>query len=138
MLNRVQFHAAVSPHSTWSSLRACLGSVFRVDDDNVPLQILLEVVDIEHPKLLIPAYVASSGIAIGCYAMVIPPYLRHRFSYSMMPQYIIKSDFLCGQFRFLFQSIKPSSFIAAKNILASPFELAFLVASIIYHGYSKS
>ena len=48
MLNRVQFHAAVSPHSTWSSLRACLGSVFRVDGDDVPLQILLEVVGVEY------------------------------------------------------------------------------------------
>ena len=64
MLNRVQFHAAVSPHSTWSSLRAYLGSVFRVDGDDVPLQVLLKVVDIEHPKLLIPAYVASSGIQL--------------------------------------------------------------------------
>ena len=48
MLNRVQFHAAVSPHSTWSSLRAYLGSVLRVDGDNVPLQVLLEVVGVKH------------------------------------------------------------------------------------------
>ena len=47
MLNRVQFHAAVSPHSTWSSLRAYLGSVFRVDGDDVPLQVLLKVVDVK-------------------------------------------------------------------------------------------
>ena len=47
MLNRVQFHAAVSPHSTWSSLRAYLGSVFRVDGDDVPLQVLLEVVGVK-------------------------------------------------------------------------------------------
>ena len=48
MLNRVQFHAAVSPHSTWSSLRAYLDSDFRVDGDDVPLQVLLEVVGVEY------------------------------------------------------------------------------------------
>ena len=37
-----------SPHSTWSSLRAYLGSVFRVDGDDVPLQVLLEVVGVEY------------------------------------------------------------------------------------------
>lgn len=47
MLNRVQFHAAVSPHSTWSSLRAYLDSDFRVDGDDVPLQVLLKVVDVK-------------------------------------------------------------------------------------------
>ena len=47
MLNRVQFHAAVSPHSTWSSLRAYLGSVFRVDGDDVPLQVLFKPESVE-------------------------------------------------------------------------------------------
>lgn len=121
MLNRVQFHAAVSPHSTWSSLRAYLGSVFRVDGDDVPLQVLLKVVDIEHPKLLIPAYVASSGIAIGCCAMfILPPYLRHRSSYSMMPQYIIKSDFLCGQFRFFISVHKTKLFHRSQKHIGLP------------------
>ena len=35
------------PHSTWSSLRAYLGSVFRVDGDDVPLQVLLKVVGVK-------------------------------------------------------------------------------------------
>ena len=35
------------PHSTWSSLRAYLGSVFRVGGDDVPLQVLLKVVDVK-------------------------------------------------------------------------------------------
>ena len=47
MLNRVQFHAAVSPHSTWSSLRAYLDSDFRVDGDDVPLQVLFKPESVE-------------------------------------------------------------------------------------------
>ena len=64
MLNRAQFHVAVSPHSTWSSLRAYLGSVFRVDGDDVPLQVLLEVVGVKRIRSIgLVSVLQSNGSA---------------------------------------------------------------------------
>ena len=81
MLNRVQFHAAVSPHSTWSSLRAYLGSVFRVDGDDVPLQVLLKEAVLELPgrhacrAVLHPDRRAVCIVQV--HAQVAAPFLRH-------------------------------------------------------------
>ena len=110
MLNRVQFHAAVSPHSTWSSLRACLGSVFRVDGDDVPLQVLFKPESVEialrHACRAVLHPDRRAVCIVQVHAQVAAPFLCHDLRTGQVIRVFNPVDHLLGTDAFVIVVIR--------------------------------